>query len=122
MMANMIKALKRSGPQSKRLLEQLMETGKLTGQGAMNVGKAGGAAGLQAAQLGGKKMGSRLKEAGMLTGEGLGQVFGAGGSAAKQAFKQNPYGAAALGAGGAAGAGGLAALLASLGEDEDEDM
>jgi len=120
MMANLIKALKSSGPQGKRLISELAEATKLGGMDAGNMLRAGGGAASQAFSLGGKKMGSRLKEAGMLTKEGLGQTLGATGGAMKQSFKKNPYGAAAVGTGVAAGGGGLAALLASLG-DEDED-
>lgn len=120
-MASFIKVLKRSGPQASRLLEELAETGKLTGEGLGRVGKAGLGAGSEAVRLGGKKMGARLREAASLSGEGMGQVLGAGGGAAKDSLRRNPYGAALLGGGAAAGAGGLGSLAYLLGDDDDDE-
>lgn len=113
MMANMIKALSKAGPQGKALMAKLMEGGKMVGGQTVDAAKGLGAAGKGAMKSG--RLG--MLENGMKT---LPKNLGLDAQVAGNAIKNNPYGAAVLGGGAAAGGGGFAALLASL-DDEDED-
>lgn len=96
MMANMIKALSKAGPQSKGLIEQLMAAGK----GASKSGRLG------MLENGGKTLPGNLKM---------------DAQAAGRAFKDNPYGAGALG-GGAAAVGGAGYGMKEAMDDDEEGL
>jgi len=113
MMANLIKALSSSGAQGKALAAKLAEKASMVGGQSVDLMKGLGAAGKGAMKTG--RLG--MLENGMKTIPGNLKLDA---QVAGNAIKNNPYGAAAVGTGAVAGGGGLAALLASLG-DEDED-